>query len=84
MYLQEKSHFKSNSDSASDSALEDKLDDEGIPEALDHLNDFVSNLDITFAKRKATEHPSEVGASTDPCARKRPLVEERIRSWCRK
>ena len=40
----EKSHFTYNSDSASDSALEDKLDDEGIPEALDYLNDFVSNL----------------------------------------
>ena len=52
-------------------------DDEEMPEALDHLNDFVSNLDVTSTKRKATEDPSEVGASTDARAHKRRLVKER-------
>ena len=47
--------------------------DEETPEALDHLNDFVSNLDVTSTKRKATEDPSEVGASKDIRARKRRL-----------
>ena len=47
--------------------------DEEMPEALDHLNDFVSNLDVTSTKRKATEDPSEVGASKDIRARKRRL-----------
>ena len=70
----------SNSD---DSASEEKLDfdpsdDEEMPEALDYLNDFVSNLDVTSTKRKATEDPSEVGASRDTRARKRhQLVNER-------
>lgn len=45
-------------------------DDEEMPDALDHLKEFVSNLDVTSTKRKATEDPSEVGAST---ARKRRL-----------
>ena len=67
----------SNSDSASEE--EEKLnfdpsDDEEMPEALDHLNEFVSNLDVTSTKRKATEDPSEVGASTDTRARKRRLA----------
>jgi U3 small nucleolar RNA-associated protein 14 len=53
----------------------DPSDEEEMLEALDHLNDFVSNLDVTSTKRKATEDPSEVGASTR--ARKRRLVKER-------
>jgi U3 small nucleolar RNA-associated protein 14 len=30
-------------------------DDEEMPDALDDLNDFVSNLDVISTKRKATE-----------------------------
>ena len=47
--------------------------DEEMPEALDHLNDFVSNLDVTSTKRKARDDPSEVGASRDIRASKRRL-----------
>ena len=45
-----------------------------MPEALDQLNDFVSNLDVTSKKRKAID---EVGPSADVPARKRRLVKER-------
>ena len=63
----------SNSDSASEENLDfDPSDDEEMPDALDHLNDFVSSLDFTSSKRKATEDPI-----TDTRARKRRLVKER-------
>ena len=74
------SHEDSNSNSGSASEEEeekldfDPSDDEEMPEALDQLNNFVSNLDVTSTKRKATEDPSEVGAAR---ARKRRLVKER-------
>ena len=68
----------SNSGSASEEKLDfDPSDDEEMPEALDQLDNFVSNLDVTSTKRKATEDPSEVGAGTDTRARKRRLVKER-------
>ena len=37
-------------------------DDEETPEALDQLNDFVSNLDVISTWQKATKDLSEVGA----------------------
>ncbi|KAF8814462.1 small-subunit processome [Phlegmacium glaucopus] len=51
-------------------------DDEEMPDALDRLDEFVSNLDVTSEKRKAAEEPSDVGASGDTRAHKRRLVEE--------
>ncbi|KAF8817622.1 small-subunit processome [Phlegmacium glaucopus] len=70
------------SDTGSDSGSEEKLDfdpsdDEEMPEALDRLDEFVSNLDVTSKKRKAAEEPSDVGASADTRAHKRRLVKER-------
>ena len=38
--------------------LDGKVDDDS--EALDNLNEFVSNLDSSVLKRKATEHFSEL------------------------
>jgi U3 small nucleolar RNA-associated protein 14 len=61
---------------AENPSLETDDEDEEMPDALDDLNNFVSNLDVTSAKRKATEDHSEVGA-TDTRARKRRLVKER-------
>ena len=48
-------------------------------EALDNLNEFVSNLDSDVLKRKATEDFSEVGAITDTraCKRRRLAITER-------
>ena len=66
-------------DSASEKEEEEELDfdpsdEEEMPEALDVLDSFVSNLDVASTKRKATtEDPSEV----DTRARKRRLVKER-------
>lgn len=55
----------------SDESSDEESDEEG---ALEQLNDFVSNLDVTSRKRKVADN--EVGASTDT-PRKRRLVEER-------
>ena len=53
------------------------MDDDS--EALDNLNEFVSNLDSDVLKRKATEDFSEVGAITDTraCKRRRLAIKER-------
>ena len=71
----------SDSDSTSEEGEEEEAldfdpsdDDEEMPDALDDLNDFISSLDFTSTKRKATEDPSEIG---DTRARKRRLVKER-------
>jgi U3 small nucleolar RNA-associated protein 14 len=55
----------------------DPSDDEEMPEALDILDNFVSNLDVTSRKRKATEDLNGVGPNTDTRARKRRSVMER-------
>jgi len=70
------------SDQDSASSSEEKLDfdpsdDEEMPEALDVLDQFVSNLDVTSKKRKATEEPREAGAIPDIRAHKRRLMKER-------
>jgi len=70
------------SDQDSASGSEEKLDfdpsdDEEMPEALDVLDQFVSNLDVTSKKRKATEEPREAGAGPDIRAHKRRLMKER-------
>ena len=59
------------------------MDDDS--EALDNLNEFVSNLDSDVLKRKATEDFSEVGAITDTRAhkRRRLAIKEMNGSWCR-
>ena len=58
------------------------MDDDS--EALDNLNEFISNLDSDVLKRKATEDFSEVGAITDTraCKRRRLAIKEKNGSWC--
>lgn len=52
-------------------------DDEEVPEALDHLKDFVSNLDVAVKKRKAPEEDSNTMALAETRARKRRFTRER-------
>ncbi|KAF8911605.1 Utp14 protein-domain-containing protein [Gymnopilus junonius] len=48
-------------------------EDEDIPEALDQLQDFVSNLDVTAKKRKALEEDTNLEA---PARKRRPIAEK--------
>ncbi len=52
-------------------------DDEEVPEALDRLKDYVSNLDVTVKKRKAPEANSDTIALAETRARKRRFTKER-------
>lgn len=51
-------------------------DEEEVPEALDQLKDFVSNLDVTFKKRKAPEEDNTI-AIAEARSRKRRFTKER-------
>jgi U3 small nucleolar RNA-associated protein 14 len=78
--LSDQESSSSDADSASEEEnLDfDPSDDEEIPEALDILDNFVSNLDVTSRKRKATEDlKNGVGPNADTRARKRRSVMER-------
>ncbi|KAF8971906.1 Utp14 protein-domain-containing protein [Flammula alnicola] len=52
-------------------------DDEDVPEALDQLQNFVSNLDVTAKKRKAPEEDSGTAGNNEARARKRRFTKER-------
>lgn len=52
-------------------------DDEDVPEALDQLNDFVSQLDVTAKKRKAPEEDAAAAGRSEVRARKRRQTKEK-------
>ncbi|PPQ66047.1 hypothetical protein CVT24_000229 [Panaeolus cyanescens] len=64
-------------DNEDDEILLTPSDDEVMPDALDQLQDFISGLDVTSKKRKATDDPSTTATEGDKRSSKRRLVKEK-------
>ncbi|PPQ94586.1 hypothetical protein CVT25_011899 [Psilocybe cyanescens] len=78
----EQSGEDSEEDSEDEVSEDEKMDiepsdEEDVPEALDQLNDFVSQLDVTAKKRKAPEDDSAAAGTSEARARKRRQTKEK-------